>query len=390
MFTGQEKDEETGLYNYRARLYDPYLKRFLDTDSAGQGFTPYAYAGNNPVVFVDPDGEIFVPMLIGAGFGVLTNGMNNLMYGQPFFRGATGAAFLGGFQGAFSFGIGQVVTAISSPYLRVGFQTLAHGHLGGMMSGPGNYGTGFLAGSLGSLTATGMGALLKNQPPGLQFFGMTHISAIMGGLGSDWAGGSFADGFRTGMISGGLNHGAHLMKNIWDDGMGGAPIEQQASAELAYKIMYGVGAGNNAFGIASGIGELNFISDGMWNDQGHWTPLRRKEYWMSFLKGRSNAIKYGNLFRGIGYTSFGIGSTLSGGLAAYNLYNGNTMTGLKYGFDGIMGGVMVLGPGGLFIGSQYVFYDTFGWNNIGNHHVPRSVAMPIPPEAFFKAIKKIR
>ena len=35
-FTGQEKDEETGLYNYRARLYDPYLKRFLDTDPAGQ------------------------------------------------------------------------------------------------------------------------------------------------------------------------------------------------------------------------------------------------------------------------------------------------------------------------------------------------------------------
>ncbi len=51
MFTGQEKDEETGLYNYRARLYDPYLKRFLDIDPAGQGFTPYAYAGNNPEHF---------------------------------------------------------------------------------------------------------------------------------------------------------------------------------------------------------------------------------------------------------------------------------------------------------------------------------------------------
>ena len=29
-FTGQEKDKETSQYNYRARLYDPYLKRFLD------------------------------------------------------------------------------------------------------------------------------------------------------------------------------------------------------------------------------------------------------------------------------------------------------------------------------------------------------------------------
>jgi len=44
--TEHEFDDETNLYNYRARLYDPVLKRFLDTDPAGQGFTPYAYAGN--------------------------------------------------------------------------------------------------------------------------------------------------------------------------------------------------------------------------------------------------------------------------------------------------------------------------------------------------------
>ncbi len=46
-FTGQEKDEETGLYNYRARLYDPYLKRFLHTDPAGQGFHFIVYATND-------------------------------------------------------------------------------------------------------------------------------------------------------------------------------------------------------------------------------------------------------------------------------------------------------------------------------------------------------
>ena len=36
-FTGQEKDEETDLYNFRARMYDPNLGIFLCIDPAGQG-----------------------------------------------------------------------------------------------------------------------------------------------------------------------------------------------------------------------------------------------------------------------------------------------------------------------------------------------------------------
>jgi len=45
-------------------LYDPVLKRFLDTDPAGQGFTPYAYAGNNPIIFVDPTGMFFESIFV--------------------------------------------------------------------------------------------------------------------------------------------------------------------------------------------------------------------------------------------------------------------------------------------------------------------------------------
>jgi len=57
-------NDETSLYNYRARLYDPVLKRFLDTDPAGQGFTPYAYAGNNHVM-------IFLPIFQGSNWYVI-------------------------------------------------------------------------------------------------------------------------------------------------------------------------------------------------------------------------------------------------------------------------------------------------------------------------------
>jgi RHS repeat-associated protein len=57
-YTAREFDVETSLYNFRARYYDPNPGRFLSEDpidfSGGINF--YAYVGNNPLVYVDPDG----------------------------------------------------------------------------------------------------------------------------------------------------------------------------------------------------------------------------------------------------------------------------------------------------------------------------------------------
>lgn len=55
-FTGQEYDPETGLYNYRARMYDPGYGRFYSPDPRMQYPSPYAYANNNPISIVDPTG----------------------------------------------------------------------------------------------------------------------------------------------------------------------------------------------------------------------------------------------------------------------------------------------------------------------------------------------
>lgn len=58
LFQGQEWDAEIGLYNMKARLYDPALMRFLAPDPAGQFASPYVFAANNPLVVTDSTGEV--------------------------------------------------------------------------------------------------------------------------------------------------------------------------------------------------------------------------------------------------------------------------------------------------------------------------------------------
>lgn len=57
-YTGQEVELELGgVYNYRARFYDPGWRRFYSPDPLMQFPSPYEYVGDNPVKYVDPSGE---------------------------------------------------------------------------------------------------------------------------------------------------------------------------------------------------------------------------------------------------------------------------------------------------------------------------------------------
>ncbi|MBZ0167635.1 MAG: RHS repeat-associated core domain-containing protein, partial [Candidatus Omnitrophica bacterium] len=58
MFTGRRFDEETGIYYYRNRQYDPAIGRFLQRDPLGyyDSMNLYEYVGSNPVNSVDPLG----------------------------------------------------------------------------------------------------------------------------------------------------------------------------------------------------------------------------------------------------------------------------------------------------------------------------------------------
>ena len=55
-YTEQEYNIQTDVNNFRARVYDQSLGRFYATDPAGQHFSPFSYASNNPMSFVDPTG----------------------------------------------------------------------------------------------------------------------------------------------------------------------------------------------------------------------------------------------------------------------------------------------------------------------------------------------
>ena len=58
-YTGKKLDIPTRLYYFNQRYYDPEIGRFVNEDPAGQGMNHYAYCGNNPLMYTDPDGQLF-------------------------------------------------------------------------------------------------------------------------------------------------------------------------------------------------------------------------------------------------------------------------------------------------------------------------------------------
>jgi len=77
-YTGQTILEGAGLYHYKARIYDPLMGRFLQTDPIGSDddINLYAYTGGDPINGFDPTGKNCVNSTsgttncVGSGYNI--------------------------------------------------------------------------------------------------------------------------------------------------------------------------------------------------------------------------------------------------------------------------------------------------------------------------------
>ena len=59
-FNGKEQDDETGLFYYGARYYDPKISVWLSVDRMASKYpdmSPYNFSGNNTINLIDPNGD---------------------------------------------------------------------------------------------------------------------------------------------------------------------------------------------------------------------------------------------------------------------------------------------------------------------------------------------
>jgi RHS repeat-associated protein len=210
-FTDQEDDDDLGLYNYGARLYDPVLGKFISPDSIvpypddPQTLNRYSYVNNNPLRYVDPEGQFLIEIIVGAVLGAATSAIqggdvDDILKGALI--GAISGA-VGGMVGAevagvaYDLGAGEVGAAV------------AGGAAGGAAAGGtnaaltgGNIAQSMLIGAVSGGISGGLGIAVKGSNPIVKGVVQIGSGALIGGGAAELTGGDFYQGAMMGALSG--------------------------------------------------------------------------------------------------------------------------------------------------------------------------------------------
>jgi RHS repeat-associated protein len=247
-FTDQEFDAETGLYNYNARLYDPLIGRFISPDSMVQApYDPqtlnrYSYARNNPLIYTDPSGHIFLidDILIGAAIGAIIGGgaaaATDGDVGMGILTGAIGGAFFGAAGGLIE-GL-EITSAVAQVGMHAG-AGIASGGINAAITGN-DVGLGMLTGGISAGFAEFAGGFIPKFSDKaanflVQLAGRSLIGGITGGFTAEIYDGSFSQGFAYGAATGA---GGYLCNHVLHDILRGI---QKAVVEGTKAGVYSVG-----------------------------------------------------------------------------------------------------------------------------------------------------
>lgn len=194
-YTGHEHLSQFALINMNGRMYDPLLGRFLSPDpfvqlpDFSQNFNRYSYCLNNPLVYVDPDGEfIWAYVGIAAGVSAIMNVSAN--FEQIIAAGGGWKSVWKGVQYAAVGAAAGATAAIVGP--AVASSISVGGVLGGAI-------TGLFTGSASGFVNGGGNALVNGGGWDSFWKGATN-SAVTGGLSGAAFGGfvSGVDAFNNG------------------------------------------------------------------------------------------------------------------------------------------------------------------------------------------------
>ena len=222
-YTGHEHLPEFALINMNARLYDPVLGRFLSPDpfvqapDLSQSFNRYSYCLNNPLLFIDEDGE-FWNFIIGAIIGGFVNWAT---HGFQFNAKGLGYFTVGALAGALGTGIGAGISSAlpvagtASGGFSVGFlgtsaaTTATSSFVSGVAIGGGA--------GLASGFTTGFGNALVDGKNFGQALGQGGMYGLIGGV----------SGCIIGGVAGGIDAAIHG-RRFWD----GAAVTKEYATDV--------------------------------------------------------------------------------------------------------------------------------------------------------------